>query len=93
MALRACRLKVLIPEEHGKSLAAIKDEDLRYVDHIICDLTRMNHDIWSELRRICRWRKRDGMPILAGCWLREYRGPEFEILVEKQLGARLAYTK
>ncbi len=91
IVLRGLRHKVFVPEEHGISLHELKDEDLRQADLILFDLTRLNHDtVWLPLRRICRLRKPDGMPLMVSCFSRIYRGPDFHLLVEK-LGARLTY--
>jgi hypothetical protein len=60
-------------------------------DFILFDLSRLNHDdVWLTLRRICRLRKQDGMPIMVHCFSRIYRGPEFHKLVE-DLGVRMEY--
>ena len=82
--------KIFVPEEHGTSVRELPDEELLLADFIFFDLTQLNHDVWSQLRRICRLRKPDGLPLIVSCSSRIYRGPEFRLLVEK-LGARLAY--
>ena len=92
LRLRGLRHKVLIPDTNGKSLSELQDEELQHADFVIFDLSRVNHAIWSELRRICRFRKQDGLPLMLLCWSQIYRGPEFQLLVEK-LGARLVYAR
>jgi len=92
LTLRECRYKVFAPEDNGRSLSEIRDEECEAADFVIFDLSNINHDIWLQLRRICRLRKRDGRPVLVVCWSRVYRGSEFQLLVEG-LGARLLYAK
>jgi hypothetical protein len=91
IVLRGLGLRVFIPEAHGISLQELKDDEIRYAALILFDLTRLNHDnIWLPLRRICRLRKTDEMPLMVSCCSRIYRGPDFYLLVEK-LGARMTY--
>jgi hypothetical protein len=91
IALRNLRYKVFVPEEHGIPLQALKDAELLQADFILFDLTRLNHNtVWLPLRRICRLRTPDGMPLMVHCFSRIDRGPDFHLMVEK-LGARMAY--
>lgn len=92
VALRRCGYKVFIPEEHGTSLARLTDDELRHVEYVLFDLTHLNYDdVFLHLRRLCRLRNRDGMPVHVTCLSRTYRGPAFQRIVEK-LGARLVYA-
>lgn len=92
ITLRACRYKVFVPEEHGRSVADLTDNELRQADYVLFDLTRLGYnDVFLQLRRICRLRRTDGMPVFVTCLSRKYRGPEFQRIVEK-LGARLVYA-
>jgi len=93
LTLRAQGHKVFVPEESGTALKALQGEDLRQADILICDLTRIDSAVWADLRRICNLRRTDGMLLMVGCESQIYRGAEFELLVEKQLGARLVYAK
>jgi hypothetical protein len=90
--LRGRRLKVFIPEETGRSLADLKDDELRQADYVLFDLTRLNHDdVFLGLRRLCRLRRSEGIPVQVTC-LSKYRGAAFHLIVER-LGARLVYGK
>ena len=91
LVLRHLRYQIFIPEEQGMALRNMKNKEFQQADLILFDLTRLNHDeVWIPLRRICRLRKPDGMPLMVHCFSRIYRGPDFHLLVEK-LGARMAY--
>jgi hypothetical protein len=92
LTLRGYGYRVIVPEEHRESLFEVKNEHLQQANLIVFDLTYLNYNIWRELRRICRSRRPDGLPLMLSCWSRIDRGPEFRLLVEK-LGARLAYIK
>jgi len=89
--LRAHHHKVLTPETNGKALSGLQDEELAQADFVIFDLSRVNSNLWSELRHLCRFRRRDGLPVMLMCWSRIYRGPAFQLLVEK-LGVRFVYA-
>jgi hypothetical protein len=92
VTLRRCRYKVFVPEEYGRSVADLTDDELRQADYVLFDLTHLNYDdVFLQLRRICRLRRPDGMPVFVTCLSRKYRGPEFQRIVEK-LGARLVYA-
>lgn len=91
IVLRNLRHKVFVPEEYGKSVHELTDSELQQAEFVLFDVTRLNHDaVWLPLRRICHLQKPDGMPVMVSCSSRIYRGPEFQLLVEK-IGARLAY--
>jgi len=91
LVLRHLRYQIFVPEEQGLVLRNMKDKEFQQADFVLFDLTSLNHDeVWIPLRRICRLRKSDGMPVMVHCFSRIYRGPDFHLLVEK-LGARMAY--
>jgi hypothetical protein len=91
LVLRHLRYSIFIPEECGMSIRDLKDKEIHQADFILFDLTSLHHDeVWVPLRRICRLRKEDGMPLMVHCFSRIDRGPEFHLMVEK-LGARMAY--
>ena len=91
LSLRLQHHKVIVPEEHGVSLMDLQDEDIRRADFILFDLTRIDHDtVWLPLRRICRLRKPDGMPLFVHCFSRIHRGEDFHRMVEG-LGPRMDY--
>lgn len=91
IVLRSLRHRVFVPEEHGRSVHELTDAEFERAEFVLFDLTRLNHDqVWLPLRRICRLRQPDGMPLMVSCSSRIYRGPEFQLLVEK-IGPRLAY--
>jgi hypothetical protein len=91
LVLRTLGLKVLAPESDGTPLSRLRDEYFLFADFILFDLTRLNHnEIWLPLRRICRLRKPDGMPLMVHCFSRIDRGSDFHLMVEK-LGARMDY--
>jgi hypothetical protein len=91
LILRRFRYEAFIPEEHGIALRDLTDREFLQADFILFDLTRVNHDtVWLPLRRICRLRKEDSLPLMVHCFSRIYRGSSFHHMVEK-LGARMAY--
>ncbi len=87
VVLRTRHFNVFIPEERNKSLSGLGELELQQADLAIFDLTRINRNIWTQLRRICRVRKPDGMSVMVLCWSRRYHDPVFHLMVEK-LGAR-----
>lgn len=90
LSLRLHRRRVIVPEEQGKTYVDFSDDEIRDTDYLFCDLTRkISHDEFQELRRICNLRKRDGMPLLVGCWLRKDRDYAFQLIVEKFFAARI----
>jgi hypothetical protein len=91
LVLRRLGFSVLIPESDGIPLSKARDEYFLSADFILFDLTRLNHDaVWLPLRRICRLRKIDGMPVMVHCFSRIDRGEDFHLMVEG-LGARMDY--
>jgi hypothetical protein len=91
LALRTLGLKVLTPEADGMPLSRLEAKYFLQVNFILFDLTRLNHDeVWLPLRRICRLRKPDGMPLMVHCFSRIQRGENFHLMVE-ELGARMDY--
>jgi hypothetical protein len=91
LRLRQLRYEIFVPETQGITLSELRDQAFERADFILFDLTNLNHDdVWVPLRRICRLRKPDGMPLMVHCFSRVDRGSEFHLMVEK-LGARLDY--
>jgi hypothetical protein len=91
LMLRHCGYKVVISDTDKTTLSELRDEELQQTHFVILDLSHVDHAIFSELRRVCRLRKPDRLPLMVVCWSRIYRGPAFQLLVEK-LGARISYT-
>jgi DNA-binding response OmpR family regulator len=56
------------------------------------DVTQLDEDSRRQLRRICQWPRQDGFPILVLCYSRAYRGPRFELDIER-MGARFVYAE
>ena len=91
IVLRNLGHKLFVPEEYGKSVHQLKDEEFQQAEFILFDLTRLNHDrVWLPLRRICYLRKSDGMPVFVHCFSSIDHGSDFHLMVEK-LGARMDY--
>jgi DNA-binding response OmpR family regulator len=60
------------------------------IDLMIVDVTQAKNDSWTELSRLCSLCGGNGLPILILCYSKIYRGPYFELKVEK-LGARFVH--
>lgn len=89
-SLRLQRIRIIVPEEHGKTYADLTDDEIRDVDYIFCDLTRnVRHDEFRKLQRICNLQRQDGMSILTACWLLKNAQPEFQLMVERLFKARI----
>ena len=94
LPLRALRLNVIVPEEIGKSLSEVTDDEIRNIDFIFCDLTHpIDDNGFRQLRRIFHVRRRDGIPVLGACWLRDDCDVEFQRSVEIKLGAKVILCK
>lgn len=89
--LQQCRYQVIAPVFEGSLLRNVDDDQLRSADFVIVDVTRIDHRNWIELRRVCRTRGNDGLPLMVACWSRHDHGPTFQLMVEK-LGARYTYA-
>lgn len=67
------------------------DTRLSSVEIAVFDVTQLNDDCKHQLRKICQQHKQDGFPVPVLCYSRIYRGPRFELEIER-LGARFVYT-
>jgi hypothetical protein len=62
------------------------------VEIAVFDVTHLNDDSRRQLRRFCQWPRQDGYPVLVLCFSRAYRGPRFELDIER-FGARFVYAE
>jgi DNA-binding response OmpR family regulator len=72
-----------------KNAVAIKESECQS-DLVVFNISRTDNDVWQALRHVCNLRRTDGLPVLVLCYSKIYRGPRFELEVER-LGARFAY--
>jgi len=82
--------KVKIANPCGAPLTRIVEP--RLVDIVILDVTQLRDEGWRELRQICQLCAQDKLPIQVLCCSRVYRGPRFELDIER-LGARFVYER
>jgi hypothetical protein len=62
------------------------------VEIAVFDVTQIDDVSRSQLCRICQCPRQDGFPVLVLCYSRAYRGPRFELDIER-LGARFVYAE
>jgi len=85
--LHSCGHRILTEDKQNLTDSCIERHS---VDLIILDLTRTVADVRSELHELAHLRKANGLPVPILCYSRVYRGPSFELKVERS-GARLVY--
>jgi DNA-binding response OmpR family regulator len=61
------------------------------VDVVVFDVTLLNDDSKRQLQSICHWSRQDKFPVLVLCYTRVFRGPRFELEIER-LGVRFVYA-
>ena len=61
-------------------------------DILIVNFPKSNETMWDLLRHFCGLRRETGVPLPVLCCSKVYRGPRFELDIER-LGARLAYEE
>jgi DNA-binding response OmpR family regulator len=62
------------------------------VEIVVFDVTHFNEDGKRQLRTICQQPRQDGFPVLVLCYSKVYRGPLFELDIER-IGARFVYPR
>lgn len=79
--LRSIRYKVYVPEEHGRTVHDIGDDELRLAGLVIFDVNNTSFQVLAELRRI--WNERnDGRPFIIA-WLKTPCNAEVQLKVEE----------
>ncbi|HET9285304.1 MAG TPA: hypothetical protein VFR24_25405 [Candidatus Angelobacter sp.] len=84
------RLKFVIADTN--MLRDARDDELRQLDVVLFDVTKISNDIWALFRRICRMQKKDGLPLLAGAWSREYHPWTIHRMIEP-FGLNVTYSR
>jgi len=67
-------------------------QDLSSVDIVILDMSANRPDDWNALDCVCKWAGTIDSKLMTLCLSRVYRGPKFELDVERR-GARLVYVR
>lgn len=67
------------------------ESDRQPVEIVVCDVTHLDETGWRELRDFADFLRHNPTSILLLCYSRVYRGPRFELEVER-LGARFVYA-
>jgi hypothetical protein len=80
--LRSLRFKVFVPEEHGKTVLDLSDDELQEADLVIFAFARPTHDAWTQFRRVCDARRHD-TPLRVIAWLHGYWDAVFHLMLEK----------
>lgn len=73
-------------------LRDLLDDELRQLELVLFDVTEMSNDVWALLRRICRMQRKDGLPLFAGAWSREYHPWTVHRMIEA-FGLKIAYSR
>ena len=81
---------VILADDHRRSLTNW-NAHMSSVEIVVFDVTNLNYDSKRRLRSICQLSRPDGSPVLVLCISRSYRGPRFELDIER-LGARFVYA-
>lgn len=62
------------------------------IEIVVCDVAVLNEAGWRELRALAELLRHDPAGIRMLCYCRIYRGPRFQLDVER-LGARFVYAE
>ena len=72
-------------------LPILARSDLQTIEIVVCDVTALDEPAWRELRAFAVTLRQRPTVVLMLCYSRIYRGPRFELDVER-LGARFVYA-